>query len=206
MEARAGHPEISRQTVAGTFEGRTDSGEEIVFQLGQTGDVVHGVGSDDGDPLVIGGAVAWSAFATLTQHDGSVSAAQMSLSGDGDTLTVRRRGFADLVLQRSESKPAAPPQEGPLSGIYEAHEAGQVAGTASIVQQGDLLYGMADLLGDAAGISARLVETNRAEGVMTFLDRSQVRFVAEFSEYGDSVVLRGLGAPIDLERVEGATP
>jgi len=206
MEARAGRPEIPRQTIAGTFEGRTESGEEIVFHLGQSGEVVHGVGSDGGYPLVIGGAVTWSAFATLTQHDGAVSAAHMSLSGDGKALTVRRRGVPDLVLHRSESPAAAKQPEGPLSGIYEAHEAGQTAGTASIVQRGDLLYGMADLLGEAAGISARLVKPNRAEGVMTFLDRSQVRFVAEFSDDGDSVVLQGLGVPIDLKRVEGTTP
>ncbi|MHC5066876.1 MAG: hypothetical protein ACYTG5_23220, partial [Planctomycetota bacterium] len=77
---------------------------------------------------------------------------------------------------------------------------------ASIVQHRDLIYGMAELLGEAAGVSARLVDPNRAEGVLTFLDRSQVRFIAEFSDGGESAVLRGFGAPIELKKVEGAAP
>lgn len=205
-KAPVGRPEIPRQTISGTFEGQTGDGEEIVVTLDQSGEVVQGVGSEGGYPLVIGGAVTWTAFATLTREDGSTSATQLSLSGDGETLTVRRRGRPDLVLERSESAPAAPAPPGPLSGTFEAHAQGVLVGVASIVQRGDLLVGMGNLLGEAAGISARLVEPDQAKGTLTFLDRSQIPFEAEFSDEGDSLVLQGLGAPIHLQRVGGSAP
>lgn len=205
-KAPVGRPEIPRQTISGTFEGQTGDGEEIVLTLDQSGEVVQGAGSAGGYPLVIGGTVTWSAFATLTRQDGSASATRLTLSGNGEALTVRRRGAPDLVLRRSDSAPPALPPEGPLSGTYEAHEKGILTGVASVVQRGDLLVGMATLLGESAGISGRLVEPNRAEGLLTFLDRSQVRFEAEFSDDSGSLVLQGLGPPIHLDRAGGSTP
>jgi hypothetical protein len=62
-----------------------------------------------------------------------------------------------------------------------------------------MVTGVGTIVGESAGISGRLTAPEKIEGLITFLDESQVAFEVERSPDG-TVLLRGFGAPIELRK------
>jgi hypothetical protein len=96
--------------------------------------------------------------------------------------------------------PGAP---GPFSGEYRARRNGARLAEISLVQRGSLLAGVGIVAGDAAGVSGRATSPGEAEGLVTLLDGTQVRFEVERAADGRTLLVRGFGQPITMERLGG---
>jgi len=105
---------------------------------------------------------------------------------------------APLVLVRGGTP--ALPAHGPFSGDYRARKQGATLAEVNLVQRGSLLAGVAIVAGDPAGISGRVVEPANAEGFVTFVDGSQVRFTAVLAADGRTLRVDGFGQLVTMER------
>lgn len=186
------------QAATGTYSGVTRDGGSIVVTVEQEGQVFRASGSIDGEPIALAGPMSWSAVGSLTRADGSSSLVRVGLSADSQVFTIERPGQPAMVLNRGGTVVAQPP--GSLSGSYRAVQEGTLLAEATVVQNGSLISGVGVILGNTAGITGHVTAANRVEGVLTFLDESQIDFEAELSGDGRSITLRGLGAPISLRK------
>ena len=55
-------------------------------------------------------------------------------------------------------------------------------------------------MGDPAGITGQVTAPGTAEGFLTFLDKSRLKFEIEHSADGQSVTVHGLGTPMNLRK------
>jgi hypothetical protein len=191
-------PIIEPQTVSGTFSGVTSEGGPVVLTLEQEGQAFKGQGTLNGQPIVIAGPLTWSAIGSLTHADGSLSLVKLSLSADSDMLTLENPEQPSLLLNRGGTPISQP--TGPFTGKYQAVEGETVWAAVTLVQSGLLISGFGTVLGEMTGISGRTTAANEVNGIMLFLDESQVRFEAKLSADGQSITLLGLGAPVVLRR------
>jgi hypothetical protein len=189
---------VAPQTVTGTYQGVTGDGGAIIVTLDERGQAFRGYGTVDGEPVVLAGALSWNAVGSLTASKGSSSIVSLNLSANNEKLTIRPMGQPAMVLVRGGSPIILPP--GPFSGSYQAVQQGARLAEATIVQNGPLITGVGVILGDPAGITGQVTAPHTAEGVLTFLDKSRLRFEIELSEDGRSVTVRGLGAPVNLRK------
>lgn len=191
-------PFVDQGTVSGTFEGVTLEAHPISLSLEQDGQAFSGHGTLGGQPVVIAGPVTFSALASLTHADGSFSTVHVTLSPDGESLSLQREGEAPTVLARSGPSGAATP--GPFSGNYKAQGAEAPLARAVITQNGSLIAGIGIVLGEAVGIGGRVTASNEAKGILTFADESHAGFTAKLSADGQSVSVTGVGRPVVLAR------
>lgn len=123
---------------------------------------------------------------------------ELELSGDGERLVVESEGSAPLVLVRGGTP--MPAAHGPFSGNYRARRDGATLAEVSLLQRGSLLAGVAIVAGDAAGISGRATGVRTAEGLVTFLDGSQVPFTVELAADGRTLRVDGFGQLLTMDR------
>jgi hypothetical protein len=194
----AHEPKVAPQSVTGTYQGATGDGKAITVTLEEYGQAFKGHGTVDAEPVVLAGAISWNAVGSFTDSKGSTSIVSLNLSPDNEKLTIQPMGQPAMVLARG----GAPiiNQPGPFSGSYQAVRQGARLAQATIVQNGPLITGVGVMLGDPAGITGQITAPRTAEGVLTFLDKSRLRFEIEQSEDGRSVTVRGLGAPMNLRK------
>lgn len=151
-----------------------------------------------GDPVVLAGALGWRGAGSLVAADGGSELVQLELSADGETVTLERGAQEPLALRRAgTSPPPGPP--GPFTGRYRASRDRAPLAEITLAQSGELLAGAGIVTGDPVGVSGWVVAADRAQGLVTFLDGSQVRFEAERAADG-SLTVRGFGAPIAMRR------
>ncbi len=186
------------QNVTGTYQGLTEDGGAITVTLEEHGQAFTGHGTVDGEPVVLAGALAWNAVGSFTAPKGSSSIVSLNLSANNEKLTVQPMGQPAMVLVRGGAPIILPP--GPFSGSYQAVQQGARLAEATIVQNGPLITGVGVILGDPAGITGQVTAPRTAEGVLTFLDKSQMYFEIEQSEDGRSVTVHGLGTPVNLRK------
>jgi hypothetical protein len=187
------------QVLSGSFSGETADGKPVVLAFTEDARAFRGEGGIGDEPLVLAGAAGWRGTASLARAQGSPSLVELELSTDGERLVLEIAGSAPLVLARGGTAPA-PATHGPFSGEYRAERDGATLADVSLVQRGSLLAGVAVVAGDPAGVSGRVGTSHKAEGVVTFFDRSQVPFVAELAADGRTLQVRGFGQPVTLER------
>lgn len=186
------------QRVSGTFSGSTSGDKPIIITLEQEDQAFRGQGAINGQPIAIAGPVTWSAVGSLIHADGSLSLVKLSLSPNGEVLTVESPQQPAITLNGGGTPVSQPP--GPFSGKYRAVERGTTLATVTVAQSGSLISGVGTVFGETVGISGQTTAPNKTQGVMTFLDESQVSFEAELAADGQSISLLGLGAPIVLHR------
>lgn len=192
---------VTPPTPTGTFRGATASGDELILTFTEHGQAFRGEGTAGAEPVAVAGAVGWRGVGTLVRADGETVGVDLRLSADGETLVMEAGAAAPVVLTRGA--PASPPEPGPLSGRYRTTTPGGLDAETTLVQSGALLSGAAVIAGDAAGVSGRMIEPDRAEGVATFLDGSQVRFEAVVAADRRSLTVRGFGRPLRMRRIGG---
>jgi hypothetical protein len=191
-------PQALVPTGSGAYAGVTSAGERIVLNLQQDGRAVRGHGTVGAEPFAVAGPLAWTAVGSLLQANGSAATRELRLSADGEELILTTPGGVDEVLVRQGD--AAAGAAGPFAGSYEGTDAGGALVRAVITQSGSLLAGAGTLFGQPAGITGRVTSGTLADGILILADGSQARFQAELSADGQSVAVRGLGAPTTLRR------
>ena len=189
---------IRPQVISGPFSGQTAEGKTIVITFTESGEAFRGEGTIGDDAIVVAGAVGWRGTATLARASGRQALVELELSGDGERLVVESAGGPPIVLVRGGTP--APAAQGPFSGGYRAREDGALLAQVSLVQRGSLLAGVGIVAGDAAGISGRATGPRNADGLVTFLDGSQVQFAVELAADGRTLYVQGFGEPITMER------
>jgi hypothetical protein len=189
---------VAPQTVTGTYQGVTGDGEAITVTMEEQGQAFRGHGIVDGEPVVLAGALSWNAVGSLTTSKGSSSIVSLNLSANNEKLTIQQKGQPAMGLVRGGTPIILSP--GPFSGSYQAVQQGARLAEATIVQNGTLITGVGVILGDPAGITGKITAPRTAEGVLTFLDKSRLRFEIEQSEDGRTVTVRGLGTPVNLRK------
>ncbi len=190
--------EVTPQSVSGTFSGVTADGRQLVLTLQQADVGFSGHGTIDGDAFVVSGSQAWTGVGSITYADGSFSQVTLVLSGDSNTLSLEPVGQSPLTLSRGGAQIA--PVAGPFSGRYTASGEGLPLAAVTVVQNGGLITGVGRILGQAAGITGATTGANTARGVITFVDESRASFDAELSADGQTMTIRGLGAPLVLQK------
>jgi hypothetical protein len=191
-------PQALVPTGSGTYGGVTSTGQRIVLTLQQEGRAVRGHGTVGEEPFVIAGPLAWTAVGSLLQANGAAATRELRLSADGEELILTTPDGTEEVLARQGD--VATGAAGPFAGSYEGADAGGALVRAVIAQRGNLLAGAGTLLGQPAGITGRVTSGTVADGILILADGSQARFQAELSADGQSVAVRGLGAPTTLRR------
>lgn len=191
-------PQAVVPTGSGTYAGVTSTGQPIVLSIRQDGQAVRGHGTVGGEPVAIAGPLAWTAVGSLLHANGSAATRELRLSPDGEELVLTGPGGVEEVLARQGEAGAA--VAGPFTGSYEGADASGALVRAVITQSGGLFAGAGTLLGQPVGITGRVTSGSLAEGILVLADGSQARFEAELSADGQSVAVRGLGAPTTLRR------
>lgn len=195
----ATHQKLRPQVLSGSFSGQTADGKPVVVTFTEDALAFRGDGAIGDDPIVVAGAVGWHGTASLARASGRQALVELDLSADGERLVLRAAGAsAPVKLVRGGTPTAAAP--GPFSGDYRARRDGATLAKVTLVQHGSLLAGVAIVAGDAAGISGRVIEPRRVDGQVTFLDGSQVRFDADLAADGRTLLVRGFGQPVTMER------
>ncbi len=189
---------VAPQMVTGTYQGLTEDGETITFTLEEEGQAFSGYGTVNGNPIVLAGALEWNAVGTLTPSTGSSFIVSLKLSANSEKLTIQRIGQPPIVLLQG-GDPITPPP-GSLSGSYHADQLETRLAEATIVQNGSLISGVGIIMGDPAGITGQVTAPGTAEGFLTFLDKSRLKFEIEQSADGQSVTVHGLGTPMNLRK------
>jgi hypothetical protein len=192
---------LKAPVLSGSFSGQTSEGKPVVVTFSEEEQAFRGEGTIGGDPIILAGAVGWRGTASLVRASGRQALVELELSGDGEQLVLESADSDPLVLVRGGTPSAA--AAGPFSGDYRARKDRAILAEVSLVQRGSLLAGIGIVGGDAAGISGRASGPNNAEGVVTFLDGSQVTFAIELAADGRSLRVEGFGQPITMERQGG---
>jgi hypothetical protein len=192
------HPPV----LAGSFAGTTADGQPVALTFAEDSLAFRGQGTIDGRPVAVAGAEAWCGAGSLVDADGGTEAVDVSLSADGETVTLRRDGGEPLLLPRSAVPPPVA-SSGPFAGRFRAVRGRAPLAEVTLVQAGDLLAGVGIVTGDAAGIAGRATGARTAEGVVTLADGTQTHFTAELAADGRSLNLTGFGDPLTMTR-EGA--
>jgi hypothetical protein len=185
------------QTVSGTYRGTAPDGQAVEFTFSEKDRAFQGEGRIGTQPVLIAGAVGWRGVATSVQG-GAQTKLELSLSADGERLAITPDRGSPLLLSRAGGSVVLG-AAGPFSGAYRASSNGATLADVTLVQRGDLLTGVGNIEGDAAGITGRVAQPGKASGLVTLLDGSQIRFEAERRADG-SLLLRGFGSPIALEK------
>lgn len=191
-------PDTELQKVSGTFSGKTGDGKPIVLTLEQEGNGFSGNGTIAGKPIVVSGAQTWQASGSIVYPDGSSSLIKLILSADNKDLVIENIGQKPIKLKYGGTP--APQPSGPFSGNYRS--VGQVSALASvkITQNGSLVTGVGELLGQTVSIAGKAITSHKAKGFITFIDESQAGFEAELSHNGKWITISGLGSPAILVR------
>ncbi len=196
--ACAPHLSVEPQTLAGSYRGETADGQEVVLTFSEAEESFRGAGSIGGEPVVVAGAVGWRGTGSLASADGANELVEMTLSADGERVTLERQGQGPVTLHRGEA--AGPPApSGPFAGRYRAVRDRAPFAEVTLVQSGELIAGAGIVTGDPGGVSGRVTAADRAEGVVTFLDGSQVSFAADRAADG-SLTVHGFGEPMAMPR------
>ena len=121
-----------------------------------------------------------------------------------------------LTLERgatigSVGAPPAADPPGPYSGVFRGARDEIAVAELTLVQSGTLVSGVGSVLGSRVGVTGAVTEDatsgyERLRGVLTYLDETQIPFVADLAADGASIRLEGLGAPLDLQRTERSEP
>ncbi len=196
--ACAPHLTVEPQTLVGSFRGETADGQEVALTFTEAEEAFRGAGSIGGEPVVVAGAVGWRGTGSLATGDGRSELLELTLSADGETVMLERQGQRPVALHRGGT-PAPPAPSGPFAGRYRAVRDRAPLAEVTLVQSGNLLAGAGIVTGDPVGVSGRVTGADRAEGLVTFLDGSQVRFEAERAADG-SLTVRGFGEPMAMRR------
>jgi hypothetical protein len=194
----ATHGKPRPQLLAGSFSGHTPDGTPVILTFREDAQAFEGAGTVGDQPIVVAGAAGWHGVASLARAGGDQALASLELSADGERLVLETAGSAPWVLMRGGTPAAAP--AGPFSGAYCARRDAARLADVSLVQRGPLLAGVARIAGDPAGISGHVTGPGAADGLVTFFDGSQVRFQAELTAGGRTLVVRGFGAAVTMER------
>ncbi len=191
---------VRPQVLAGPFSGATEDGQPVVLAFEEDDEAFRGEGTIGGEPLVVAGAAGWRGVGSLQSGDRSPELVELSLSADGETVTLERPGQPPLELRRGGTPPAPLPF-GPFSGSYRATRERAPLAEVTLVQRGALLSGVGIVTGDPVGIAGRATAAGTARGVATFLDGTQIQFEAELAPGGGSLMVRGFGQPLALKRM-----
>lgn len=191
--------EVKPQVLSGRFAGTTADGQPMVLAFREDQESLRGEGTVGGEPLVLAGAAGWRGVGTLQSSDGSPELVELTLSADGETVTLQPLGQPALVLHREEGPVPSLPS-GPFSGRYRALKGRAPLAEVTLVQRGSVLAGAGIVAGDPVGITGRVSGASQAEGVVTYLDGTQVGFEAELSAGGRELTVRGFGEPLTMTR------
>ncbi len=191
-------PEMSTQTVSGTYTGVNAAGDPITLTLEQDNQAFKGQGTIAGKPVVISGVLAWEAVGSLAYSDASSSSVRLGLSSDGETLAIKTLGQPDIALNRGGTPVVQPP--GPFSGKFRSAGPAASLANVTILQSGSLITGFAQIFDQTAAVTGKVTDINKAAGRITFLDESQSSFHAELSTDKNTITIFGMGNPIVFER------
>lgn len=192
---------VRPQVLAGPFSGTTEDGKAVNVTFLEDQAAFRGEGTIGGEPVIVAGAAGWRGVGSLQRADGGTELVELSLSADGETVTLERPGRQALELQRGG--PAPPPASGPFSGSFRAVRDRAPLAEVTLVQSGSLLSGVGIVTEDAVGITGRATGPRTARGVVTFLDGTQIEFEAELTADGRSLSVRGFGEPLTMKRRGG---
>ena len=191
-------PDLSPPNADGTFSGTTEHGKPLVLELAEDGIHFTGRGLLDGMPFVISGSQTWRGAGTVTRDDGSFSPLTVELSADYQMMILDVLGESEVVLNRGgQLEPTSP---GPFSGQYRSSDFEPFILDIILMQDGELIAGMALGAGDPASVTGRVTDMGKMTGVLTFMDGSQISIDAELSADNQVLTIRGLGAPLNFTR------
>lgn len=192
--------EVKPQVLAGRFAGTTADGAPLTLDFTQRQQSILGQGTLGADTVVLAGAAGWRGVATLQAASGQAELVDLSLSADGEMLLLEREGQEVVVLERQPAVTPAPAAAGPFSGKFRGVRDGAPLAEVRLVQRGTTLAGAGIVTGDAVGITGRALSATTAEGLVTYLDGTQIRFTLELKSGGRELVAEGFGKPLTLLR------
>jgi hypothetical protein len=180
--------------LSGTFTG-TGDGHSVTLTVQQAGSTVTGNGVWGDRPFGLSALTAPQGPMVLSFASGGPNPGRITLSPDGQTITIRGLG-APLQLARGGTPVIAP--DGPFSGRFVLD--GPIPVRLDLNQGGDLVAGTGYFSGKAVAVVGRLIEANRARGTVLYSDESRNRVTVTLSADQGILVIEGLGAPIRMTR------
>jgi hypothetical protein len=190
--------DIKVQMPSGTYTGLNNEGEIVKLTIEQLEHGFTGQGTVNGNPIAISGINIWAATGTITFSDGSSSLVRLKLTPGNEALTIKSSGQQEIILNSNGTSVELP--SGPFTGIYRPAEGNSSLVEATIIQIGSLIVGNAEIIDQAAAITGNVVAPNKAVGLITYIDESQVSFEAELSTDSKRITFLGMGEPIVLEK------
>lgn len=192
--------EVKPQVLSGRFAGVTADGTPLTLDFSQQQQSILGQGTLGADAVVLAGAAGWRGVATLQAPSGQGELVELALSADGEMLVLEREGQEAVVLERQAAGAPVVAPVGPFSGKFRGVREGAPVVEVRLVQRGTTLVGAGIVTGDAVGITGRALSPTTAEGLVTYLDGTQIRFSLKLRPGGRELVAEGFGEPLTLVR------
>jgi hypothetical protein len=181
-------PVVPEGAFLGTFEGQSEDGRPVTASLWRQADALGGVlqSGDQAHTLALRTALVAEG---VTSGPGGTALAEVRLSGDGRSLTVRARG-AVMDLQRREAATAAP--------VLDSYATASGDLDLRLWRQGALLTGNGAWLGQSAALLGHDQGGGRFAIHVVAEDGVRTEGTLQLSERGAQLEL--LGRTFELER------
>lgn len=181
--------------MSGSYHGITADGTALRLTVEQDGGRVTGFGRLGDRSFAFSGLPLRHINASCLFDDRSVAPAGVTMSPDGQVLTVRMLGGETILDRGGESVVNVP---GPFTGRYGS--VGGNAASVSLLQDGVLLAGTGVFAGRPIAVSGRAVGEREARGDIQFADESRQGVRVSLSEDRQQLTVTGIGAPIEMKR------
>lgn len=196
-------PSRDQALAEATYRGATSSGQPVDLTVAIDEVSITGHGSLGGEKLNISGLTAWQGTGKGLYADGKTQNISWELLPGRQTLVIYGFGEA-LTLDKTDTVDEI--TVGPISGDFVGRDDRSTPFEARLIQDGNLIHGTAEFLGDIVAILGRMTTSDSAEGMIIFRDGSRKVFSARISEDANTVEIEGLGKPIVLKRKVGRSP
>lgn len=191
-------PVVDDKAADDTFHGSTGDGRSVVLTLSPNDHGITASGTIDGQPVVFSGAKKWRGVGVLMEPGGAYFPAAIWLGSDGDELTFEVEGQPAFSLVRGGNPSTTP--GGHFTGKYKPAAAPSLPWRVSLQQHGELITGIAQVLGEPASVAGYVTDPNKAACVFTFADESQIHVELELDTTRNSMELLGIGSPIRMNK------
>jgi hypothetical protein len=188
---------VEMDPVASTarFTGHTDKGESVHVTLTLRDDSAVGRGELNGKPFVLSAVRCWQGKGTLGFVDGTTSPVTIELAQDQNGLLLTSQN-GEGQLTRSGDAEAEWGKE--LSGEFASDS--EIPLRVNLLQMNDMIVGTGYHAGQPVAVNGTRKD-KQVIATLAFADESLRRVSADVANDGNTLVVSGLGASIELRRV-----